>query len=200
MNVLFQAYMATYDRKWKEILKAIKTHDKTLKLEKKNGEEAKIWKLLSLSVDRVMVGDLEETLFITLIQYTAEDIKARVHAEGEDMVSQTYKWLCVKGSDLDEKELGILRSKVLNREGADAIKDVEQKVAKWKQDAMKMENMKPGVLKPDEDWIHPLWSIMPEEIQDHLIYRGLSPEKWKSYDEIEKAMEDFFSRWKLGND
>ena len=75
-NVLFQAYMATFDRKWKGILNAIETHGKGTTLESQNGEEQKLWIKLDLSGEPKMVAELNETLFITLIQYTTSEIKA----------------------------------------------------------------------------------------------------------------------------
>ena len=168
--------MGSVDRRWKEILKNIQNFDNNIKLV--NDVERNFLFDPGLCGDEKSITDMKQTLFITLTQYTSNDMKAKVYAEGEDNVIQTYKWMCWKGQDFDEKELVELRSKVLNPERASEVKDVEKEMAKWKADALRLAKVKPEALKT-EDWVHPLWMMMPEILQDRLIYRGITTEDGK---------------------
>ena len=196
-NVLFKAYLGAADRKWKKILTDIQLLDKDVKFGEEMEREFFVGQ--GLSGEKVAISDLKQILFITLIQFTSDELKAKVYAEGEDNVLKTYKSMCWKGQDFDAKEIVELRSKVLNPERAKEVKDVEKKMAKWKEDAMRLDKVRPGALSSD-DWVQPLWTIMPEVIQDHLIYRGITSEDGKKFEDVESAVEAFLRRWKQKND
>ena len=61
---------------------------------------AKVDELLTTNkVDVNLKEELQEPLFITLLQYTVGDIQARVPGMGEDDVFQAYRWICFKGTN-----------------------------------------------------------------------------------------------------
>ena len=113
-NLTLQAYMGTFDRQWKGILQAVQKHKHEVKLDE--GELEAILQDKEVKVTDATMEHMRETLFMTLVQHTTDDIRARVCSEGEQKAFVSYKWICWKGEDLDLTQIGELRSQVLNPE------------------------------------------------------------------------------------
>ena len=195
-HVLLGAYLASADKNRTDILKYIVGCQHGKVEEKLVGQEKVEEFLVDHGMDPRIKNDLQETLFITLLQFTGGDIKARVHCMGECEVFQAYRWLCHRGRGLDEKQKIELRSRVLNPEAARGVGDVDAKMAKWKADIAKLTNIDPKSIAVG-DRVQPFWSLLPDVIQDHLMSRGFSPEDWENYDKVEMAVEGFLRRWRM---
>ena len=197
-HVLFNAYLKTFDPQWKTILQRILAHGSGMVEDKLIGDSKieNFMKLNGIGLD--LREDLQEMLYISLLQYTGGDIRTRVHATGETEAFQAYRWVHYKGTDIDEKKKIELRGQVLNPEPADSVGDVEAKVAKWKSDIARLTSADPMAITL-KDRVQPYWSLLPEVIQDHLLNRNFSPTDWESYDKLEVAVEGFMRRWDLKN-
>ena len=100
-------------------------------------------------------------------------------AEGE--APQAYRWIFHRGRDLDKAQKIGLRSKVLNPEVAKGVGDVEAKIAQWKADISRLTSIDPAAVA-DGDRVQPLWSLLPEGVQDNLMSRGFNSSDWSNYD------------------
>ena len=195
-NLTLQAFMGTFDRQWKGILQAVQKHKHEVKLDEE--ELDKILKDKEVKVNEDTKDYMRETLFMTLIQYTNDDIRARICSEGEQKAFALYKWICWKGEDLDLTQIGELRSQVLNPEKAANVSDVEKKAAKFKEDATRLMKIRPNAVQV-EDWKQPFWSILPDVIQEHLISKDQTPEDDVTFDRMEKTVEEFLKKWRQKN-
>ena len=92
---------------------------------------------------------------------------------GEGEAFQAYRWIFHRGRDLGEKQKIELRSKVLNPEVAKWVGDVEAKMAQWKADISRLTSIDPAAVA-DGDRVQPLWSLLPEAVQDNLMSRGFN--------------------------
>ena len=195
-SVKYVAYMKAMDKQWKTILNKLKEYSSG-QIENNLLDDDKVKKFMEDNgIDSSLKEELQETMFISLLEYTGGDVRSRVHGMGENGVFQAYRWVHHKGTNLDVKQKIDLRSAVMNPESAETVDEVEQKVLKWKADIGKLIGVDSQAVTT-KDRVQPYWSIMPEKIQDYLMNRGFSPSDWDNYDKVETEVEGFLRRWNL---